>query len=106
MEAVPGYGFLFRREGGDYFRRRIPGDVRKTLKRTERVESLKTRDFAAAKRLRNHNAVQTDFEIDAEPPVGRSVFSPFEQVTPKLTRSGTGKAKRWIGLPLNCGHGR
>lgn len=64
MEAVSGYDFLFRRNGVYYFRRRVPEDVRKVVGRAEWVESLKTRDFTEAKRLRNKKAVQTDREVE------------------------------------------
>ena len=48
---MPGYSRLYRRGATYYFRVVVPHDLRKSLRKTEITKSLRTTDYAEAKRL-------------------------------------------------------
>ncbi|RYG99032.1 MAG: hypothetical protein EON58_05290 [Alphaproteobacteria bacterium] len=66
--------YLVKREGTYYFRRVVPKELQAAIGKTQFMWSLKTKNLAEAKRLRNRDASKTDLLLAAaEKPVGEAV---------------------------------
>lgn len=103
---MPGYSHLTRRGAAYWFRRRVPSDLLKVLKRAEWKESLGTKELEEAKRRCRERAVQTDREIAVARASAAATLSPplsqqearalaIEQLARWLNNDE--EARRWYG---------
>ncbi len=63
-DETPMPTYLTKREGTYYFRRVIPKELQSVIGKTAFVWSLKTKNLAEAKKLRNRDAIKTDTDLE------------------------------------------
>ncbi|MBB4798615.1 integrase [Brevundimonas bullata] len=97
MEAVPGCNHLYRRGAVYWFRRRVPGDVAKSLGTSQWRLSLGTKDFDEAKRLARLRSVSTDQQITVVRARNMGKVSPplSKQEAEKLAQSWIADVLEW-----------